>query len=119
MATHRKALAKRRPTRAPASACVTPISKLQSDVIDVIAGQTYDVFGWQNFILPARTVQFLGVPNQVFSRNTQFRLSKTFGARGPVSVDVAVSAVRPVPTRLGDPRWKRRGCASTSMVGRG
>lgn len=89
---------------------------LQSAFVDVLAGQTYDVFGWQNYFFPC-TVAFLGVPNQVFSRNTQFRLSRTFGAGAPVSVDVAVSAVRPaqrdssIPDanagiRLSVPSWK-------------
>jgi hypothetical protein len=51
---------------------------LESDYIDVLAGQTYNVFGWQNF------------------RSTQFRLSHSFGpATGPVSVMLAASAARP------------------------
>jgi len=51
---------------------------LESDYIDVLAGQTYNVFGWQNF------------------RSTQFRLSHSFGAAtGPVSVMLAASAARP------------------------
>ena len=51
---------------------------LESDYVDVLAGQTYNVFGWQNF------------------RSTQFRLSHNFGAAtGPVSVMLAASAARP------------------------
>jgi hypothetical protein len=68
--------------------------KLQNDYIDVVAGQTYDVFGWQNYFFPC-TVEFLGLPNQLFSRDAQLRLSHTFGASGPVGVDVAAAAVRP------------------------
>jgi hypothetical protein len=68
--------------------------KLQTDLVDVVAGQTYDVFGWQNYFFPC-TAEFLGLPNMVFSRDTQLRLSKTFGADGPISVDIAVAAVRP------------------------
>jgi hypothetical protein len=68
--------------------------KLQNDVVDVLAGQTYDLFGWQNYFSPC-TAEFLGLPNMVFSREPQVRLSHSFGARGPVSVDVAVAAVRP------------------------
>jgi hypothetical protein len=68
--------------------------KLDGGFVDLLAGQTYDVFGWQNYFFPA-SAEFLGLPNQVFSRNTQLRLSRTFGADGPVSVDVAVSAGRP------------------------
>jgi hypothetical protein len=51
---------------------------LESDYVDVLAGQTYNVFGWQNF------------------RSTQFRLSHNFGAAtGPVTVTLAASAARP------------------------
>jgi hypothetical protein len=68
--------------------------KLQTDVVDIVAGQTYDVFGWQNYFFPC-TAEFLGLPNMLFSREPQLRVARTFGADGPVSVDVAVSAVRP------------------------
>jgi hypothetical protein len=90
--------------------------KLQGGLVDVLAGQTYDVFGWQNYFSPC-SVEFLGLPNQVFSRSTQLRLGRTFGAGGPISLDVAVSAARPaqrdstVPDlqagiRLGVNGWK-------------
>jgi len=65
---------------------------LKSRYVDVLAGQTFDLFGWQSFYLG---FSLLGLPNQVSSRNAQFRLSRTFGAGGPVSVDVAVEAARP------------------------
>ncbi|HVY37918.1 MAG TPA: hypothetical protein VHM31_08280 [Polyangia bacterium] len=69
--------------------------KLESPAVDILAGQTYDVFGWQNYFFPM-SAEFLGLPNMVFSRNTQFRLSRGFGAAaGPVTVDVAVEAGRP------------------------
>ncbi len=70
--------------------------QLQSDYVDVLAGQTYNVFGWQNYFFPMST-EFLGLPNMVFSRNTQFRLSHSFGgSTAPVSLDIAVAADRPV-----------------------
>jgi hypothetical protein len=70
--------------------------KLESPAVDVLAGQTYDVFGWQNYFFPM-SAEFLGLPNMVFSRNTQLRLSRGFGAAsGPVSVELAVEASRPV-----------------------
>lgn len=68
--------------------------KLANPYVDVVLGQTYDVFGWQNMFAPC-SVQFLGLPNQLFSRNPQLRLSRTFNADGVFSVDVAVAAVRP------------------------
>jgi hypothetical protein len=52
---------------------------LENDYVDVLAGQTYGIFGWW------------------FSRSTQFRLSHNFGAStGPVTLGVAAAAVRPV-----------------------
>jgi hypothetical protein len=68
--------------------------KLESAYVDVLLGQTYDLFGWQNFSSPC-SVQFLGLPNHLFSRNPQLRFSHSFGVDGPVGVDVAVSAGRP------------------------
>lgn len=68
--------------------------KLAYPYVDLLLGQTYDVFGWQNMFSPC-SVQFLGLPNQLFSRNAQLRLSHTFNAEGVLSVDVAVAAVRP------------------------
>ena len=68
--------------------------KLESRFVDVLAGQTYDLFGWQNYSFPMST-EFLGLPNMVFSRNMQLRLSKTLAAARPVSVELAVEAGRP------------------------
>jgi hypothetical protein len=68
--------------------------KLANPYVDVLLGQTYDLFGWQNFSSPC-SLQYLGLPNQLFSRNPQLRLSHGFGADGAVGVDVAISAGRP------------------------
>jgi hypothetical protein len=68
--------------------------KLENPYVNVLMGQTYDVFGWQNYFSPC-SVEFLGLPNQLFSRNMQLRASHTFAANGAVSLDVAASAVRP------------------------
>jgi hypothetical protein len=68
--------------------------KLANPYVDVLVGQTYDVFGWQNYFSPC-SVEFLGLPNQLFSRSGQLRASRTFNANGAVAIDVAASAVRP------------------------
>jgi hypothetical protein len=68
--------------------------KLASPYVDVILGQTYDLFGWQNMSSPC-SLEFLGLPNQLFSRNPQLRLSHGFAADGPLGVDVAIAASRP------------------------
>jgi hypothetical protein len=60
--------------------------QLQDDYVDVLAGQTYGIFGWW------------------FSRSTQFRLSHNFGAlSGPVTLNVAAAAVRPAQRDSGVP----------------
>jgi hypothetical protein len=67
--------------------------KLESDVLNLLAGQTYDVFGFQNYFFPA-TTELFPMPNQVFARNPQIRLYQTIKA-GPLDIDFAVAAVRP------------------------
>ena len=64
---------------------------LRSRLVDIVAGETVDVFGWQSYY---SLLSLSWVPNQITSRNTQFRLSRSFGV-GPISVDVAVEAARP------------------------
>ena len=66
---------------------------LKNPYVDVLAGHTFDVFGFQNYYL---ALSLLGLPNQISTRTTQFRLARTFGAGGAISVDVAVEAARPV-----------------------
>jgi hypothetical protein len=68
--------------------------KLQSPHLDVIMGQTYDLFGWQNYYFPC-SAEFLGLPNQLFSRHAQLRLARAFNREGAVTVEVALAAVRP------------------------
>jgi hypothetical protein len=76
--------------------------KLESEFVDVVAGQTYDVFGWQSYFYPC-SVEYLGLPNQLFSRNAQLRLSRAFRLADGVSLDVATSAVRPAQRDSGVP----------------
>ena len=59
---------------------------LRNPYVDVLAGHTFDVFGFQNYYL---ALSLMGLPNQISTRTTQFRLSRSFGAGGPISVDVA------------------------------
>ena len=67
--------------------------KLETPIVDVLAGQTWELFGWQSHFHP-NTVNLQGVPGQVFSRTAQLRVSRTFRT-DPVSIDVAVAASRP------------------------
>ena len=66
--------------------------KLETPVVDVIAGQYYDLFGWGSYFYPA-TVAYLGVPGQIYHRNAQLRLEKKVHL-GQVEVMAAVAAVR-------------------------
>jgi hypothetical protein len=67
--------------------------KLEDDVADVLAGQSYHLLGWQNYFFGA-SCGFLGLPNELFNRTVQLRLSHTF-AFDRVKLDVAAAALRP------------------------
>ena len=66
---------------------------LRNPVVDILAGQTFDVFGWQNYYAPCA---LLGPPEPDRRRAPRSSgLSRSFGAGGPVVVDVALEAARP------------------------
>jgi hypothetical protein len=67
--------------------------RLDNAIVDVLAGQYYDLFGWGPTFYPA-TVAFLGVPGQVYHRNPQLRLEKVMNFGG-FGVTAALAAVRP------------------------
>jgi hypothetical protein len=75
--------------------------KAESDVIDVLVGQYYGLFGWQPLFFPA-TDSFLGIPNQIFGRTPQIRVSKTLKSDA-VDVQLAVAALRPAQRDSGVP----------------
>ncbi len=80
----------------PTLGLYTAYVDIMSDYVDVLAGLNYGLFGWQNYYYPC-SVEFFGLPNQTFSKATQLRISHMFGdATGPVSVEAAVAAMRPV-----------------------
>jgi hypothetical protein len=64
--------------------------KVETPVVDVLAGQTWHLFGWQ----PVYQPNTQGVPGELFSRTVQVRLSKTFTAKN-AQLDVAIAAMRP------------------------
>jgi hypothetical protein len=72
--------------------------KLETPIVDLLFGQTWELFGWQTYFHP-NSVQVQGLPGQVFARTVQARVSKTIRTE-PVTVDVAVAASRP-PQRDG------------------
>jgi hypothetical protein len=68
--------------------------KIEDAFVDVLAGQTYYLLGWQNYFFGA-TCGFLGMPNELFNRTVQVRLSHTFES-DPVNIEIAAGGFRPV-----------------------
>jgi len=67
--------------------------KLETPIVDIIAGQYYDLFGWNGSFYPM-TVAYLGVPAEIYHRNPQLRIEKHLHL-GQLEVVAAVAAVRP------------------------
>jgi hypothetical protein len=67
--------------------------KLETPIVDILLGQTWNLFGWQANYLVA-SVQEPGLPGQVFQRTPQLRVSKTI-KMGDVALELAVAAMRP------------------------
>ena len=67
--------------------------KIEDDFVDALVGQTYYLLGWQNYFFGA-SCGFLGLPNELFNRTVQLRLSHSF-ATNPVNVEIAAGAFRP------------------------
>lgn len=68
--------------------------KVETPVVDVLAGQYWQLFGWQSNYHP-NTVEIQGVPGELYARTPQLRVSKTIKV-SPVTIEVAVAATRPV-----------------------
>jgi hypothetical protein len=68
--------------------------KVETPVVDFLVGQYWQLFGWQSAYQP-NTVEIQGVPGELYARTPQVRISKTIKAN-PVTVEIAVAAVRPV-----------------------
>jgi hypothetical protein len=67
--------------------------KMETPIVDVLAGQYWQLFGWQSLFHP-NTVEMQGVPGQIYSRSPQLRLSHLFKS-DDVSVELAIAASRP------------------------
>jgi hypothetical protein len=70
--------------------------RVETPVVDILVGQYWDLFGWQNLYHP-NTVEIQGLPGELYSRNPQLRVSKSVHA-GQVLFEAAVAARRP-PSR--------------------
>jgi hypothetical protein len=67
--------------------------KMETPILDVIAGQTWSLFGWQSTYL-ITSVQPPGVVGQLFERTTQLKLSRTIKGSA-ITTEIAVAANRP------------------------
>jgi hypothetical protein len=68
--------------------------KLQTPVVDFLAGQYHDLYGWGGAGFYPNTVAFLPLLGEIYHRDPQFRLSKAFGGQA-ATFEIAVAAVRP------------------------
>jgi hypothetical protein len=68
-------------------------AKLETDYVDLLAGQSYFLFGEGPFFFPM-SIWFFGMPNQVFGRTQQFRLSHTVKTDA-ANLEIAGSVQRP------------------------
>ena len=67
--------------------------KLATPYVDILAGQTWSLFGWQGSFF-ANVVQIPGVPGALAARTQQLRLSHLFRGR-ILGLEIAVAAARP------------------------
>jgi hypothetical protein len=67
--------------------------KIDTPVVSVWVGQTWSLIGFEAAFFPT-SVQYQGLPGQLFSRNPQLRLSRVVDA-GAASVEVAAAVQRP------------------------
>jgi hypothetical protein len=101
--------------------------KMETDYVDFLFGQTWQLYGWQSVYHPA-SVEIQGLPGQIYSRTPQVRISKSVKS-DDFLFELAVAAMRPpqrdsaIPEgqagiRLGTPRWSgvmTNGATGTSV----
>jgi len=75
--------------------------KLETPVVDVMVGQTGNLFGWaSNYLVTG--AQEPGLPGQMYQRTSQFRVSKLIKTDA-ITTEIAVAAERPVQMDSGRP----------------
>jgi hypothetical protein len=77
-------------------------SEAKTPVLDVLAGQYDDLFGWGGAGFYPNTLAYLGVTGQIFHRQPQVRLTR-HQPLGPIKLDVAAAIARPVQRASGVP----------------
>jgi hypothetical protein len=76
--------------------------KAETPVVDVLAGQYHDLFGWGGKGFYPSTLAFLGITGQIYHRQPQLRVSKTLSTKA-IDFEVAAAAARPVQRASGLP----------------
>lgn len=69
------------------------VGKLETPVVDLLAGQYWLLFGWQPYFNP-NTVEIQGVPGEIYTREPQLRISRILQSR-TLGLEAAVAASRP------------------------
>src|SRR4029079_15585212 len=69
--------------------------KIETPVVDIIAGQYHDLFGWGGKGFYPSTLNFLGVTGEIYHRQPQIRAGQSAGPGGPIENEVAGAALRP------------------------
>ncbi len=67
--------------------------RVETPVVDVLVGQTWQLFGWQGNYFP-NTVEIQGVPGELYARSPQVRISKTLSGE-LFTFEGAIAAARP------------------------
>jgi hypothetical protein len=101
--------------------------RVDTPVVDVLVGQYWHLFGWQEDYQP-NTTEIQGVPGELYARGVQARVSKTFSLEA-IRFHLAAAAVRPpslseVPEveyglRISLPKWTgvhTAGATGTAIV---
>ena len=79
-------------------------AQLETPIVDLLFGQTWHLFGWQNVYAPA-SVQAQGLPGQLYSRAPQLRVSKSL-LYSQIGLEAAVAVVRPQQRDAGIPEFE-------------
>jgi hypothetical protein len=77
--------------------------KVETPIVDFIAGQYHDLFGWGGKGFYPSTLAFLGITGEIYHRQPQIRLSKIMNSGGAIELEVAGAVLRPVQKNGGYP----------------
>jgi hypothetical protein len=75
---------------------------VETPILDILAGQYHDLFGWGGKGFYPSTLAFLGLTGEVYHRQPQVRLSKTL-SNALIEFEIAGALLRPVQKSGGYP----------------